>query len=60
MAEQLATHGRRILPELNTEDAYVGDYVGIRPGTDQRDYQIHVDYHQRWIAAAGIRSTGTL
>jgi glycerol-3-phosphate dehydrogenase len=49
---------QRVIPNLDTRKAYVGNYVGIRPGTDQRDYQIHVFPKQHWVAAAGIRSTG--
>jgi len=58
VADELANVVRRILPDLDIAQAHVGEYVGIRPGTDKRDYQIHVDYPKRWIAAAGIRSTG--
>jgi glycerol-3-phosphate dehydrogenase len=58
VAGELAEVARRIIPDLDSEKAHVGEYVGIRPGTDKRDYQIHLDYPKRWIAAAGIRSTG--
>ena len=37
----------------------VGEYVGIRPGTDHRDYQIHLQVDRCWVTCAGIRSTGT-
>jgi len=37
---------------------FIGKYVGIRPGTDKRDYQIHAYLERHWISAAGIRSTG--
>ena len=57
VSEQLADYAQRILPSLDTA-AVVGDYVGIRPGTNQRDYQIHLQVAKRWIACAGIRSTG--
>lgn len=40
------------------ESSYVGEYVGIRPGTNHRDYQIHLIPDKHWISAAGIRSTG--
>lgn len=50
----------RILPNIEPENSHVGDYVGIRPGTDKRDYQISLDTSQKWIACAGIRSTGEL
>ena len=36
----------------------VGDYVGIRPGSNHRDYQIHLIPNQNWLTCAGIRSTG--
>jgi glycerol-3-phosphate dehydrogenase len=47
-------------PLKSSVNAVIGEYVGIRPGTDQRDYQIHVNYPRRWITVAGIRSTGKL
>jgi glycerol-3-phosphate dehydrogenase len=59
VADELAEVGVRIIPSLDIDKAHVGEYVGIRPGTDKRDYQIHLDYTKRWITAAGIRSTGT-
>lgn len=60
---------RRILPSLQLQDdseaddqpssfVILDDYVGIRPGTDKRDYQIHASLEKRWITCAGIRSTG--
>ena len=58
VAEQLDLVIRRVIPSLDTESAYVGEYVGIRPGTDQRDYQIHLLPEKQWVAVAGIRSTG--
>ena len=69
VADQLILHGKRVLPELFSEGLqledghaglqhYIGEYVGIRPATTHRDYQIHVYYEQRWVTAAGIRSTG--
>lgn len=58
VADQLDAVIRRILPGLDTEAAYAGEYVGIRPGTDQRDYQIYLIPKQQWVAVAGIRSTG--
>jgi glycerol-3-phosphate dehydrogenase len=56
--EELAQHVKRILPNLDTEAEPAGEYVGIRPGTDKRDYQIHCTWPKRWITCAGIRSTG--
>jgi glycerol-3-phosphate dehydrogenase len=58
VANDLSLHAQRIVPDLDTESSYVGDYVGVRPGTDKRDYQIHLTSDINWIAAAGIRSTG--
>jgi glycerol-3-phosphate dehydrogenase len=58
VAKKLDEHIQRIVPDLDVEKAFVGEYVGIRPGTDQRDYQIHLRADQHWITVAGIRSTG--
>lgn len=58
VSRQLDDHIRRVIPGIDTEASYVGDYVGIRPGTDHRDYQIHLNAKKNWIAVAGIRSTG--
>lgn len=58
VADQLDAIIQRIIPEVDTTNDYVGEYVGIRPGTDQRDYQIHLMPKQQWVAVAGIRSTG--
>ena len=58
VAEALTNLGKKILPNLNPVRDYVSDYVGIRPGTDKRDYQIHAYPISCWISAAGIRSTG--
>lgn len=58
VSEQLAEHAKRILPSLDVKTSKIGDYIGLRPGTDKRDYQIHLDYLNSWIACAGIRSTG--
>ena len=58
VAAQLSNLGTKILPGLDPQADFVGEYVGIRPGTDRRDYQIHAYPERRWISAAGIRSTG--
>eukprot|EP00536_Pseudo-nitzschia_multiseries_P004183 jgi/Psemu1/187503/e_gw1.68.103.1 len=58
VARELDDHIRRVIPGIDTEASCVGDYVGIRPGTNHRDYQIQLRPQQRWIAVAGIRSTG--
>jgi glycerol-3-phosphate dehydrogenase len=58
VANELDTIVKRIIPCVDIENDFVGEYVGIRPGTDKRDYQIHLDPRMNWIAVAGIRSTG--
>ncbi len=58
VAEELDAHAKRIIPGLNPENDLIGEYVGVRPGTDQRDYQIHLYPRKNWISVAGIRSTG--
>jgi len=66
MWEIVSCHGsrrRKAIQKVRTQtltlisDALMLD-VGIRPGTDKRDFQIHLLSEKRWIAAAGIRSTG--
>jgi glycerol-3-phosphate dehydrogenase len=60
---ELLAVARRVLPCLdpyNDELLVVGEYVGIRPATDRRDYQIRLHSRRRWVACAGIRSTGAL
>ncbi len=54
---RLQVAGRRIVPKLLDEEV-TSTYAGLRPATDQRDYQIslHVDHH--YLALGGIRSTG--
>ena len=59
VANQLTKHAQRLLSiSINDKTSYVGEYVGIRPGTNHRDYQIHSIHHKQWISVAGIRSTG--
>lgn len=49
----------RVIPSIGDPDSvYVGEWVGLRPATNHRDYQIHLYPERRWITAAGIRSTG--
>ena len=55
VAETLEATGQHVLPDLDNPMAH---YVGIRPGTDHRDYQIRTHRSQPWITVAGIRSTG--
>lgn len=58
VAKKLDDYIQRIIPAIDVHDDFAGEYVGIRPGTDQRDYQIHLHSTKHWIAVAGIRSTG--
>ncbi len=58
VANQLDDYVKSIIPAIDIEQDFVGHYVGIRPGTNKRDYQIHLYPNERWVAVAGIRSTG--
>ncbi|CAB9523402.1 L-2-hydroxyglutarate dehydrogenase, mitochondrial [Seminavis robusta] len=58
VAKELARYAQKIIAGLDPQASYVGSYVGIRPGTDKRDYQIHTSPALHYVAAAGIRSTG--
>ncbi|KAL7464577.1 hypothetical protein ACHAXS_004915 [Conticribra weissflogii] len=68
VAKQLAAHASRVFNRTmgSSQSAscfdfdcnIVGEYVGIRPGTTKRDYQIHVHYPAKFITVGGIRSTG--
>ena len=55
--DELTETVQRILPQAS-DWTVVGDYVGIRPGTNRRDYQIHLTADQNYLVCAGIRSTG--
>lgn len=58
VATELTKYAIHILPNLKPQEQYVGEYCGIRPGTDLRDYQVKTFSDRHWITAAGIRSTG--
>jgi len=58
VATELTDYAMRILPDMQPQEQHVGEYVGIRPGTNHRDYQMRLFRQQNWIVAAGIRSTG--
>ena len=51
-------HVQRVLPDLDLDESFVGEYVGIRQGSNQRDYQIRLSVESSWLVCAGIRSTG--
>mmetsp|Transcript_95819 Transcript_95819/g.256089 ORF Transcript_95819/g.256089 Transcript_95819/m.256089 type:complete len:411 (-) Transcript_95819:2-1234(-) len=57
--ERLRRHAERVCPAVVRERLAVrGTWSGARPSTERRDYRIKIDGPQRWITAAGIRSTG--
>ena len=58
VAAELDEFAQHIVPDLDPTRDLVGEYVGIRPGTNQRDYQIRAHFSAPWITVAGIRSTG--
>ncbi|KAL7533939.1 hypothetical protein ACHAXR_005538 [Thalassiosira sp. AJA248-18] len=58
VAKELASHASRVLGPLFDHYKEVGEYVGIRPGTSKRDYQIHLHHPANFITVGGIRSTG--
>lgn len=63
VASTLANHASQILgrsmgTSSNEDPDVVGEYVGIRPGTSKRDYQIRLHHSMRFITVGGIRSTG--
>ncbi|MGR6318912.1 NAD(P)/FAD-dependent oxidoreductase [Micromonospora soli] len=53
----LQNHGRRIMPDLLTEEATT-IYAGLRAASEHDDYQISVHPQLRYACAGGIRSTG--
>jgi glycerol-3-phosphate dehydrogenase len=53
----LMADGARIVPAL-LEHEVTATYVGLRAATEDRDYQLRVHPEQRYVCAAGIRSTG--
>ncbi len=55
--ELLLAAGRRILPPLLDEEV-TAMYAGLRAATEHRDYRIRLHRDQRYVVAAGIRSTG--
>ena len=58
VATELVSHAKRVLGPQFDDTKLIGDYVGIRPGTNQRDYQIHLHHGAQFITVGGIRSTG--
>lgn len=55
--ESLWSKGEAILPELMQEEV-TATYAGLRPATQDSDYQIELHADQRYVCVGGIRSTG--
>ncbi|MFT5275637.1 MAG: glycerol-3-phosphate dehydrogenase [Saprospiraceae bacterium] len=53
----LKQHAERILPELKSVPI-TATYAGLRPATEQSDYQISFHQEKHYIDVGGIRSTG--
>jgi glycerol-3-phosphate dehydrogenase len=58
VGDDLTTFALRIIPDLDPHTQYIGEFVGVRPGSTHRDYQIYLSARRKWVVAAGIRSTG--
>ncbi|EED94040.1 predicted protein [Thalassiosira pseudonana CCMP1335] len=68
VAKTLAHHASRVLgrqmgsSSVQTDPDFdrniVGEYVGVRPGSSKRDYQIQLHCFSKFITVGGIRSTG--
>ncbi|XP_012943891.1 uncharacterized protein MG039 homolog [Aplysia californica] len=53
----LSTHAKNVIPQL--EDLMpIGNFTGVRPATEYKDYQIRSYPDKKWISVSGIRSTG--
>jgi glycerol-3-phosphate dehydrogenase len=53
----LRERGRHLVPALVDEEV-TATYAGLRAASEHADYQIHDHPEQRYVCAAGIRSTG--
>lgn len=54
---RLKSVGQSVLPQLSQHQV-TAVYAGIRPATQARDYQIHMDEKRHYLCIGGIRSTG--
>ncbi|XP_046544009.1 uncharacterized protein MG039 homolog isoform X2 [Haliotis rubra] len=54
---RLLHHAQKTIPNLIGCDV-IGEYTGVRPATQFKDYQITSDQTRQWITVGGIRSTG--
>ncbi len=57
MLAQLKSVGESVLPQLSQHDV-TAVYAGIRPASEAKDYQIHLDDNRQYLCLGGIRSTG--
>ncbi len=54
---RLRSRGIEMLPAL-AEVPVTATYAGLRPASEHKDYQVHVQGARRYITLGGIRSTG--
>lgn len=54
---QLKSVGEKVLPQLSQHEV-TAVYAGIRPASQSKDYQIHLNANRQYLCIGGIRSTG--
>ncbi|XP_052102050.1 glycerol 3-phosphate dehydrogenase-like [Mytilus californianus] len=54
---RLRNYGKKTVPSLSKHDI-VHMYTGVRPATENKDYQIIARLDRNWLTVGGIRSTG--
>lgn len=54
---RLLNYGKETVPPLMSHDI-VRMYTGVRPATENKDYQISTRVDRNWLTIGGIRSTG--
>lgn len=57
ISQRLYSVAAKVTPLLTRHDV-VGQYTGVRPATQFKDYIISADPKKNWITVGGIRSTG--
>ncbi|XP_076104866.1 glycerol 3-phosphate dehydrogenase-like [Mytilus galloprovincialis] len=57
ITKRLWNHGKKTVPSLLKHDI-VHMYTGVRPATENKDYQIIARPDRNWLTVGGIRSTG--
>jgi glycerol-3-phosphate dehydrogenase len=55
--QHLLDDAARKLPAVRDHDV-TAVFAGLRPATEHREYQVHVDAERGWVTVGGIRSTG--